>query len=398
MAAIALCAQPLFGITVPVWPIGIVCVALGAWNLLARRAAGDTGGWHLLLELLIDLGAWTTVLYLTGGATNPLISLLLPLIAVGAAVLPAPHTWLLSVLAVAAYTWLWNHHLPLGLDDPAQAVHWHLAGMWATFALSTAVVTWYVSRMTRAMRARDRALALAREQRLRNERIVAMANLAAGAAHEMGTPLATLKLLVDGLRSGADPESATEDLALMGQQIEHCRAILSRLTEAAGRRRPEFARRIAIGPWLDTLVASLRAQRPELSVRRSLPDVDVDIVADASLDQALRNLINNAATAAPRCAVEVSTAQRGAMLSIAIADRGPGIPDTVLASINAPQTRAHLPSEGLGIGLMLSASAIEQLGGSLEYTARRDGGTIATVTLPIAAPHDSLATALRTGH
>ncbi|MCB1960048.1 MAG: HAMP domain-containing histidine kinase [Rhodocyclaceae bacterium] len=386
MLAIALGAEPLFGIRVPLVPVLIVSAALGAWNLLARRATLENGRWHVLLELLIDLAAWTSFLYLTGGATNPLISLLLPLIAVGAAVLPAAQTWLLSLLAVGAYTWLWNHHLPLGLQDPAQAVHWHLAGMWVTFALSAAVVTWYVSRMTQAMRLRDQALAEAREKRLRSERILAMANLAAGAAHEMGTPLATMKLLVDGLRSGDNPAQADEDLALMSQQIGHCREILTRLAEAGGRPRPESARRTALGPWLDALINTLRTQRPDLRVSRTQADATADLIADTALDQAMRNLINNAASAAPDTPVDISTTCHGELLQVRIADRGAGMPAAVLATLNAPESRRHLPSEGLGIGLMLSISAIEQLGGSLEYTPRHGGGTIATVTLPTASP------------
>ena len=392
MIVLAIGAAPALDIHLPSIPIVMIAGALGLWNLLVRHqfhARHDPGPWSLLLELVVDLAAWSAVLYLSGGATNPLISLFLPLIAVGAAALPVLHTWLLSALSIGVYSWLWAHHQPLGLADPTRAIDWHLAGMWGTFAVSALVMTWYVSRMTSAVRARDLALAQARERRLRNERIVAMANLAAGAAHEMGTPLGTMRLIVDSLRTQCDQDTEIrEDLAVMEQQIAHCRAILSRLTASGGQARVEAGGAIAVANWLDDVVATIESQRPEVVVDCNDSDAlsGLRMIADQSLTQAMHNLINNAATASPDRHVDITTTPGHGQVSIRIGDRGPGIAPDILDTLHrAPADR--VPSEtGLGIGLLLSLGAIEAFGGTLDYAAREGGGTITTVTLPLLSP------------
>lgn len=392
MIVLAIGAAPALDIHLPSIPIVMIAGALGLWNLLVRHqfhARHDPGPWSLLLELVVDLAAWSAVLYLSGGATNPLISLFLPLIAVGAAALPVLHTWLLSALSIGVYSWLWAHHQPLGLADPTRAIDWHLAGMWGTFAVSALVMTWYVSRMTSAVRARDLALAQARERRLRNERIVAMANLAAGAAHEMGTPLGTMRLIVDSLRMQCDQDTEIrEDLAVMEQQIAHCRAILSRLTASGGQARVEAGGAIAVADWLDDVVATIESQRPEVVVDCNDSDAlsGLRMIADQSLTQAMHNLINNAATASPDRHVDITTTPGHGQVSIRIGDRGPGIAPDILDTLHrAPADR--VPSEtGLGIGLLLSLGAIEAFGGTLDYAAREGGGTITTVTLPLLSP------------
>ncbi|MBT0960944.1 ATP-binding protein [Denitromonas iodatirespirans] len=392
MIALAVGAAPALDIHIPAVPIVMIAGALGLWNLLLLKglsAPNPPGPWSILLELVVDLAAWSGVLYLTGGATNPLISLFLPLIAVGAAVLPVLHTWLLSALSIGIYSWLWVHHQPLGLADPTRAIDWHLAGMWGTFAVSALVMTWYVSRMTSAVRARDHALAQARERRLRNERIVAMANLAAGAAHEMGTPLGTMRLIVDSLRMQCDDDGEIhEDLVVMEQQIAHCRSILSRLTASGGQARVEAGGAIAAADWLGGVLATIESQRPDVTIDRAGIDTlaGLRMIADQSLTQAMHNLVNNAATASPDRHVAVSAGQTQGQLEIRLADRGPGIAPDILDALHRAPAERPTSSNGLGIGLLLSLGAIESFGGTLRYAPRDGGGTITTVTLPLLNP------------
>ncbi|QID19033.1 HAMP domain-containing histidine kinase [Nitrogeniibacter mangrovi] len=388
MFAAAIGARPMFGITVPREAIFVVAGTLALWNLITRRLGAATPGtsWPLFVELVVDLAGWGSFLYLTGGATNPMISLLLPIIAVGAAILPVRQAWMLAALSILVYAWLWSFHIPLQLPSSAHAALWHLAGMWATFTVSAIVIAWYVSRMTRAMRARDQALADAREQRLRGERVMALANLAAGAAHELGTPLGTMRLLVSELRRGTHPPDIQEDLALIDQQIEQCKSILGRLTEAAGRARASDIAARPINAWLDELLGRLQAQRPELHLVRRGEDVDASIAIDMAFTQAIHNVLTNALAVSRDAPVELDVCRRGALLDLCIADRGPGLPDDVRAAIDAPHLRERLPTEGLGIGLLLSVASIEHAGGSLHFSPRPGGGTIALITLPVARP------------
>jgi two-component system sensor histidine kinase RegB len=139
------------------------------------------------------------LLYLSGGAANPLISLLLVPVTVAALSLSGTLTAAVAALSIALYTFLVWFYLPLSVADAERATRLHLAGMWLTFVVSVAMIAWFIARMTASVRERDRHLAAAREKALRDERVVALGALAAGAAHELGTPLATIAVVIGDL-------------------------------------------------------------------------------------------------------------------------------------------------------------------------------------------------------
>ena len=364
-------------------PVAAALLLANGLTRLRLSRISDVSAAELFAQLCIDLAAWSAFLYFTGGATNPLISLLLPLVAIGAATLSAPYAWALAVLAVAAYSILWDFNEQLDIYDSGLAVHWHLAGMWLTFALSAGVIVWYVVRMTAVIRSRDQALAEAREARLRGERIVALGNLAAGAAHELGTPLGTMAILAGELaRNPALDDETRADAALLGTQIDHCKAILGGLTLRAGSLRAEGGTTLPADAWLHGIIDRWRSLRPHvrLAARIDCGHPAPSLVADTTLEQAIHNLINNAADACPE-GVECEAGSDGEQLVVRVLDRGPGIPESLQAGREVPPS----PGAGLGIGLLLAFGAVERCGGHIAFAPRPGGGTIATLTLPIAA-------------
>lgn len=385
LALAVLSGPTLLDIGVPLVPALVVIALLAGFNALAQRRADgeDFGVPELAGQLLVDLAGMGVLLYLTGGAANPLVSLLLLPVAVAA--LSLPGSWVAGIAgtAIGLYSFLMLYSLPLPIADAARATRLHLGGMWLTFVVSAALLAWFVTRMTASIRARDAELASAREQALRDAQVVTLGQLAAGAAHELGTPLATMKVLAGELARDArlTPESRA-DIDLLQQQIDACKEIIGGLTQRAGIGRAGVARALPVDRWLAGLLARWRALWPSATC---LLDVRTDgkppeIVVDATVEQAVMNLLNNAAKLAPH-GIRLSVDWPGA-LRIAVRDQGPGFPPDILRRCGAEPLPAH--AGGTGIGLWLTRAAVERLGGRL-ILENGPTGAVATVELPLPA-------------
>jgi len=384
MAGLTLLAPDALDIPLPTVPllaiIGITAVFNGIVQWRLKRAPSATAG-ELFSQLLIDIATLSALVFFSGGATNPLVSLLLPPVAIAALLLPVRCVLAVGLAAVAAYSALMVFYVPLPLSDATRATRLHLLGMWLTFAVSALMIAWFVVRMTRLIRQRDAELAATREQALRDERIIAIGTLAAGAAHELGTPLATMSLLAGEL--ARDPQltaAAHEDIDLLRQQIVACKEIITGLSRRAGAERLENPGIQPVDRWLDALRQRWHAVRPqaqsrlEVSGARPAPGV----VADPRLEQAILNLLNNAATASA-APIDIRLGWTGNDIVIDIHDHGPGFPREVLKQGGHVEFPAH--EHGSGIGLMLTRSAIEQTGGSLLLLNPPAGGALARLQL-----------------
>lgn len=393
MALMSLVVFPWLAPAQPVAPLAGVTLCLLAVNLalLGGLAEWLVGRWGAFLQLTVDMVAWGAFLYFTGGVTNPAISLLLPVVAVGASILPALQAWLLAVLAVVLYSLLWQYHQPVYLADADQAMYWHLAGMWISFAFSAVTVVWFIVRLNSELARRDDELAAVNAARARDAYVVGLGKLAAGAAHRLGTPLGTLRILTDDVASRAElPAEVREDVQLMREQVDHCRDILNGLTREAGQQRAEGGGAVDAFAWARAVAERWQRLRPgaALVIGAGVADggeAGAVIVADASLGEALHNLIDNAANANARAgkgdvAVEVATGREDGLVLVEVLDRGPGLdPARVEAARHAP-LGGH--AEGMGVGLMLAHAAIEHHGGRLEFRSRSGGGTIARMLIP----------------
>ncbi|MFZ2269474.1 MAG: ATP-binding protein [Azonexus sp.] len=361
--------------------------AIAQWRVMKASSASAN---ELFSQLLVDIAALGALVFFSGGATNPLVSLLLPLVAIAALTLPWQGVLGIGLISIGAYSLLMFFYISLPMADASRATQLHLIGMWLTFVVSATMIAWFVVRMTRLIRERNAELAAAREQALRDERVMAMGTLAAGAAHELGTPLGTMALLAGELAhdfadNPAIPDAVRQDIEQLRQQIAVCKQIITGLSRRAGAERLENTLLEAADTWLDAVRLHWHAVRPQAGSRliRASDGPAPKIPADPRLEQAVLNLLNNAANASGSTPLELRLAWSSHDLCLDIRDQGPGFPAIVLAHAGQSSFPPH--ERGSGIGLMLTRTAIEQLGGRLTLSNPDDGGALARIEIPLPA-------------
>jgi two-component system sensor histidine kinase RegB len=334
----------------------------------------------LLAQILADVCALTVVLFLTGGATNPFVSLYLLPIIFAAVTLRAALAWSVAGVCAMAYSVMLFWYVPLAIpvERSVMAFHLHVFGMWTNFLATASLVAFFITRMTRAVSERDRALGQAREEHLRNERIVAMGALAAGAAHELSTPLSTLAVVAHEVeRDHARTPDLAASMRIIGDQVGVMKEILTRLAAQAGRARAEGGAPRFVDGFVAELIEAWKLMRPEAVVTSVFPDAGRAplVFADEALAQALIVIFNNAADVSPD-EVTVSVDWDERELLVSVLDRGPGLTREIPPGIK----------HGMGVGLMLANSTVERFGGEVRASDREGGGARVDVRLPIRRP------------
>ncbi len=375
-------AQALGLLVVPRWP-GIELAAGPLWAIVGAYAIWNAGSaWALarglltpvtsnavFAQLLAEVIALSALLYFSGGASNPFVSLYLVPIALGATILSVRYTLALAGTSIAAYAALLRFHVPipeLEVGHVHDGLNLHLAGMWANVVISATIVLVLLSLLARTSRQRAEQLARLREEAVRNEQIVAMGSIAAATAHSLSTPLSTVQVLLEELAEDLDPVERRENAELARQQIEHCRSHLTGLLAAGGVTRLDAAYPQSPAGFLEGVLAEWLTTRPDAELARDIePGLRAArMVIDPTLRHSLVNLLNNAADAnAERGATLVSCAARRdrGELVVTIDDQGPGPPPD-LDAVGFASTKPR----GLGVGLLLTQANLGRLGGSLE--------------------------------
>ncbi|KTF67256.1 ATP-binding protein [Sphingomonas sp. HT-1] len=378
----------VFGVRLPLVPmlatIGVLVVLnLAMFPARALRPASNT---QVLAGLLVDVACLTGLLYLSGGATNPFISLYLLQVVLGAVLLETWSSWALVLLTSTCFAVLAVVHRPLPLP-PALASS--LSGpfvfaLWFNYTLTATLVVQFVTRIARNLRDRDARLAELRQRAAEEDHIVRMGLLASGAAHELGTPLASLSVALGDWRADAkirrDPQLSVE-VADMQAEVARCKAIVAGILFAAGEVSGEAPERTTLRRFVTGLIESWsRNDSVTLDYRLSS---DLPIVADRALGQAIVNLLDNAIEAgASRIYLSVSAVEDTLMLLVR--DNGGGFSDAILPRIGQPYTSSKR-QQGAGLGLFLAHNVLRTLGGSIEARNLEGAGAEVVFRVPVRA-------------
>lgn len=394
---------------ISLWIVVLLTAAMNiyTWNRLQSDEPVTEA--ELFIQLVSDVLMIAVILYLTGGASNPLTWVFLVPLIITAIILPQFYAWHMVILTTALYTLLISYNIPLPSIEPhtlqsstlspitihtlhqmqdQEFFNLHIFGMWFGFVFSAGVVAFFVVELANTLRERERGLAEARENALRNERVVALGALAASAAHDMGTPLGTMAIVTHDMLSDYPAyryPDLNRDLIILQQQILRCKQALSVMSASGGEMRAESGSSMSIVEYLDGVLNQWRSRNAatKLNLLINPPaQINAKIIAEQTLTHALMNILNNAA--------EVSPAQKGIdfhaewdeqHLSLKIRDYGPGMPEKLLESIG--QQPVNSDKQGLGVGLFLTCTTIKRLNGTIVFEVMPTGGTSVNIVLPL---------------
>lgn len=358
-------------------PMVAFCIALFVANLVIwhrlKRVTGLSAV-EAFLHLLLDVFVLSVLLYYSGGASNPFVSLYLLPVALAAAALPVRYVIALVVICTAGYSFLflYGQAMPHVHGVHGSDFDMHLAGMWLNFVITSILIAGFVTSLAAAVRNRDASLHEAKESALRQRSVIRMGALAAGAAHELGSPLSTMAILIDELKRGDLNNQQREDLELLAQQIGVCRHHLERLLS----HRTDTD--LAFRPWLVAVAEQVRAVRPEcvFVLPKQLPQIDSQV--PAVVEQALFTVLNNAADASLASGdqrIELHVVRAQGRIEIEVNDHGGAKVNwqAVLAQSTKPQ--------GFGVGLNVAISGMETVGGDIRF-AHGAAGSKVTIVWP----------------
>jgi len=367
----------------------------GRWKVWAARGELLPGS-----IMVLDVFLLTAMLYVSGGPSNPFSIFYLANISLAGMILRP--RWLLVVCAsvIVCYAGLFVDHQPLealggvepgsfaiGATGERPEIRLLVQGKFVAFAAAVAISMYFMTRVTSELSQRRADLRQARHQRVQTEKIEALATLAAGAAHELASPLSTIAVVARELElhleTGDHLEDAVEDSKLIRREVDRCRYILDQMSHDAGAPKGEELVRVSIAEVVEESLARIRSRdRVELSIDSVASQVEL-LTAKTAIVRGIRSLLRNAIDATPQgeyVALSVTPDRNG--VKITIVDHGEGMSPEVLARVGDPFFTTKEPGKGMGLGLFITRAVVHRLGGSLTFESVLGQGTTACVYLP----------------
>jgi len=384
-------AHVWFDIALPLDVMLALVLALAAFNaasvlrLHIRRRVSNT---ELVVALLVDVAVLTAQLTCSGGITNPFVFLYLLQVTLAAVLLTPRLTWMVvgvTMLCFASLA-LTGQPLALPLDHDLGLASTYVQGMLLCFALNAALLVFFMTRIQHNLRVRDQRLAAIRQRAAEEDHIVRMGLLASGAAHELGTPLSTLDVILGDWQHmdvfTRDPERR-QDIVEMQAQVRRCKSIVTNILLSAGEARGESPSATTVHQFLDQLAHEWRASRaPAHLVVENRFEPDLHFIADSVLMQMVCNVLDNALQASPQW-VSLTAVRQDDDLVLTVRDAGPGFAPDMLAQLGKPY-QSSKGKPGGGLGLFLAMNVARTLGGSLAAANPPEGGAMVTLRLPLA--------------
>jgi len=386
------------------WLAVPLAITAGTNLILRRKFVSSRNPQALLGELFcLDTICLTVVLGLTGGPMNPFSLLYLVQIMLSAMVLNKVWTWILGFLSTFAFGLLFWFNKPIAAFSPHHAetgLTLHLAGMWIAFAIAALLITFFIGKVSEAVRQHEREVLDLRDRLARSQRLASLVTLAAGAAHELGTPLSTIAVVAKELERAAaihdGPESdgitaILDDARLIRAEVARCRLILQRMS-ADGAETPGEA---PVPVPLSQILAGVAARfdrYPELKVasHNNAGTSQILVLPRDATIQAVSALVKNALDANIDHREVILKAQiEDGRVRFVVEDKGEGMTPEVLSHLAEPFFTTKAPGFGMGLGTFLVRMFAEHLEGRLFFDSTPGRGSTAVLEFPAELSADS---------
>lgn len=395
--ATAVVVHFLLKIDLPLLWIGLGPALVGASNLLLSARVADTESPRRIATstlvasaFVLDTLCLTGVLMLTGGPTNPFSLLYLVHITLSATILTKQQTWFLgglSILCFGMLFWCYRPIAALEMHHHEQGMSLHLLGMWVGFAVATFLVAAFSGKVSELLREREDSLLRMQEELAKKDRLASLATLAAGAAHELNTPLGTIAVVAKELERYATrmvhDTAMAEDSRLIRTEVDRCREILWRMSVSGAEPAGQASEEVSVRELLQGLFDEI-PQRPRLQVTLADP-LPTLTIPRRSIEQALIALVRNAFEASDNeSEVRLLIRYSGSAVQFVVMDHGKGMSPETLRRVGEPFFTTKEPGKGMGLGTFLVRTLSEQLGGRLTFESSLNAGTTAILELPAA--------------
>lgn len=391
-ATIILCMAYVFHVRLPVlWTLVPLLIVLGTNVALSQSPQISSPFPEKTLGVIfaLDTLCLTAILGLTGGPMNPFSLLYLVQITLSSVVLNKIWTWALGLLSAGCFGLLFWLHSPLPILEahhPDRGLSPHLIGMWIAFMIAAALITFFTGKISDALGRREQEVLALKDQVAKHERLASLVTLAAGAAHELGTPLGTIAVVARELeryasRALAD-EAVLDDARLIRAEVERCRKILERMSVQGAEPMGETPRSLSV----EDLLTKVRNQFTQTQRTQIVVEVRKEIfifTPEQAMIQSVVALIQNAFDASSDDRPIVIKADRaGPHVRISVTDRGSGMDEAVLQRVGEPFFTTKEPGKGMGLGTFLVRTFAEHVGGRLSFDSIAGSGTTVTLELP----------------
>jgi len=374
---------PLAGLLAPM----ALTAATNVLLILRLRRQRPPSAYWVPMVLLVDVLLLSVMLAETGGPQNPFCALYLIHVAMAVTVLPPRQTWIIVAASIGCYALLFAWHVPLEASSEIASRVFRV-GAWLCMTISAIVIAYFIGRVRSALHAKEQRIARMQRRIQHNERVATLATLAAGAAHELGTPLGTIAVVSHELLRAAErndlSQATRDDLALIRREVQHCREILDNMNLDSIHQFDDTWHSVRIDAVVDALRQELRPEEAERLKVDLAPDVGAIFTLGAPLLQALAIVVHNAFDASgPHDVVELGVGQRQNKMHWSVIDHGVGMTAEQVAQLGQPFASSKAPHEGMGLGLFLASLLVEHLHGSLRVRTQAGVGTQVMLDLPM---------------